>query len=56
MLKCSFGANYGFSGESQSWEWVERLTRTNAKLRRRTDATPGQGPAVDLTCTRCGEW
>ena len=56
MLKCSVGANYAFSGARQSGEWVERLTRTNAKLRRRTDATPGQGPAVDLTYKRCGEW
>ena len=56
MLKCSFGANYAFSGERQSWEWVERLTRTNAKLRRRADTTPGRGPAVDLTYTRWDEW
>ena len=56
MLKCSFGANYAFSGERQSWEWVERLTRTKAKLSRRADTTPGQGPAIDLTYTRCDEW
>ena len=56
MLKCSFWANYAFSGERQSWEWVERLTRTKAKLSRRADTTPGQGPAIDLTYPRCDEW
>lgn len=52
----SFDANYGFAGEGQTWERVERLTRTNGKLRRRTDAAPGQEPPVDLTYTRCGDW
>ena len=52
----SFDASYGFSGEGQSWDRVERLTRTNDKLRRRTDAAAGQEPPVDLTYTRCGEW
>ena len=52
----SFDANYGFSGEGQNWQRVERLTRTNAKLHRRTDAAAGQEPPVDLTYTRCGEW
>lgn len=51
----SFDANYGFSGEGQSWDRIERLTRTNSKLRRRTDASVGQEPPVDLTYTRCGE-
>jgi len=52
----SFDARYGFSGEGQSWDRVERLTRTNDKLQRRTDAQAGQEPPVNLTYTRCGEW
>ena len=52
----SFDASYGFSGEGQSWDRVERLTRTAEKLRRRTDAAAGQEPPVDLTYTRCSEW
>ena len=52
----SFDASYGFIGEGQTWQRVERLTRTNGKLQRRTDAAPGQEPPVNLTYTRCGEW
>ena len=50
-----FDANYRFSGEGQTWQRVERLTRTDAKLHRRTDAAAGQEPPVDLTYMRCGE-
>ena len=49
----SFDANYGFSGEGQEWQRVERLTRTNAKLQRRTDAAAGHEPPVNLTYSRC---
>lgn len=50
-----FDANYRFSGEGQTWQRVERLTRTDAKLHRRTDSAAGQEPPVDLTYMRCGE-
>ena len=49
----SFDANYGFSGEGQSWERVERLKLVNANLNRRTDAKAGQEPPVDLMYERC---
>ena len=49
----SFDANYGFSGEGQNWERVERLKLVNANLNRRTDAKAGQEPPVDLTYMRC---
>ena len=49
----SFDANYGFSGEGQSWERVERLKMVDGKLNRRTDAKAGQEPPVDLTYSRC---
>ena len=51
----SFDANYGFTGEGQTWERVERLKLVNDKLQRRTDAAPGQEPPVNLTYSRCGE-
>ena len=50
----SFDANFGFTGEGQTWERVERLTVVDDKLRRRTDAAAGQEPPVDLTYSRCG--
>jgi hypothetical protein len=49
----SFDANYGFSGEGQNWERVERLKMVNANLNRRTDAQAGQEPPVNLTYMPC---
>ena len=51
----SFDASYGFSGEGQEWDRVERFKLVNDKLQRRTDAAPGQEPPVNLTYSRCGE-
>ena len=50
----NFDANYGFLGEGQSWERVERLKLVNDKLNRRTDTQAGQEPPVNLTYERCG--
>ncbi|MCY7270443.1 MAG: hypothetical protein LH485_00095 [Sphingomonas bacterium] len=50
----SFDANYGFTGEGQTWQRVERLKMVNDKLQRRTDAAAAQEPAVNLTYSRCG--
>ena len=50
----SFDANYGFSGEGQTWQRVERLKLVNDELNRRTDAQTGQEPPVNLTYKRCG--
>ncbi len=49
----SFDGNYGFRGEGQEWERVERFKMVDAKLNRRTDAAAGQEPPVDLTYMRC---
>ena len=49
----SFDANYGFSGEGQEWQRVERFKLVNANLNRRTDAQAGQEPPVNLTYMRC---
>ncbi|WP_309601684.1 hypothetical protein [Sphingomonas sp.] len=51
--KTSFDANYGFSGEGQTWQRVERFKLVNASLNRRTDAAAGQEPPVNLTYKRC---
>ena len=48
-----FDASYGFSGEGQTWQRVERLTLVDDRLQRRTDAAPGQEPPVNLTYQRC---
>lgn len=50
----SFDASYGFMGEGQTWQRVERLKLVNDRLQRRTDAAPGQEPPVNLTYLRCG--
>ena len=50
----SLDANYGFLGEGQSWQRVERLKLVNDKLNRRTDTQAGQEPPVNLTYERCG--
>lgn len=46
-----FTANYGFTGEGQSWERVITLERTGSRLRR-TEKGGEEGP-VDLTYTAC---
>jgi len=51
----SFDASYGFMGEGDTWERVERLRLVDGRLQRRTDAAPGQEPPVNLTYERCGE-
>lgn len=48
-----FDANFGFTGEGQTWERIERFTVVNDKLQRRTDAATGQEPPVNLTYLRC---
>ena len=49
----SFDGKYGFRGEGQEWERVERFKLVDANLNRRTDAAAGQEPPVDLTYLRC---
>lgn len=51
----SFDANYGFSGEGQTWRRTERFKFVNDMLQRRTDAEPGQESPVNLIYSRCGE-
>jgi hypothetical protein len=46
-----FTANYGFSGEGQTWERVITFERSANKLRR-TEQGGEEGP-VDLTYTAC---
>jgi len=48
-----FDANYGFTGEGQTWQRVERFKLVNDRLQRRTDSAPGQEPPVNLTYERC---
>ena len=50
-----FDANYGFSGEGQTWQRVERFKLVDGRLQRRTDAAAGQEPPVNLTYERCGD-
>ena len=50
-----FDAAYGFTGEGQTWERIERLKLVGDALQRRTDAAAGQEPPVNLTYQRCGD-
>jgi hypothetical protein len=48
-----FDASFGFSGEGQTWDRIERLELVEGNLHRRTDPDPAGEPAVDLTYQRC---
>lgn len=52
-IATSFSGLYGFTGEGQTWERVETLTRTGDRLERRSTTRGGEaGDALTYTCCK----
>lgn len=52
-IATAFSGNFGFTGEGQTWERVETLTRTGDRLERRSTAPRGEVSDPPLTYRRC---